>query len=710
MKSSSKNKPAVPHAQYDTELRTTLNKAQPNVADDVMLQQFANNIPLPLWLQTAQGPAFSNSKLCQFIDVDLNQHLPEKWLNYIHPEDFEHFIVLWQKAQQTKQNFKKECRLKHHQLGYRMCAVHIEFPQAPNSLFECSVSFIDIHDSYEKQQALSHQVSAQNKMLNASIDCIKILAPDGNLTHMNRSGCLALGVSVTEKKFGMPWLNLLPEDIRKAGSAALAQACQGKNTRFAGKSTLDGQTHQFWDNILTPIVDENGVTESILCVSRDVTQQKAAESRLQQIIEHDELTGLFNRRAFTRIFKKHLQYALNYDHQIGLMLIDLDYFKHVNDTLGHVAGDHLLHTLGQRFKSCFSEDIIVSRLGGDEFAILVPELVDEQQLMDVAHQAWLQLDMPISYTGQFINGGMSIGCSIYPRDAQSSSNLMKCADIALNDLKISGRGGIRMFNLDMFKALEATTRQLTLARSIIKNDQIEPFYQPKVQLQDSRVIGFEALLRWKDQHGVLQLPSHIYAAFQDYDLASRISETMQNKIFQDMNEWQDQGLELLPISINAAPVEFLRDDYAEKMLQRLQKYKIPHDKVEVEITEQSLSERGSHYVIRALHLLKKEGLSISLDDFGTGHSSLTRLSDYPIDCIKIDRNFVERMTKDSSALAIVKAITQLGSSISMDILVEGIENTEQLNVLKDCECQKGQGFYFYRPMSFEHISALLEVR
>lgn len=144
------------------------------------------------------------------------------------------------------------------------------------------------------------------------------------------------------------------------------------------------------------------------------------------------------------------------------------------------------------------------------------------------------------------------------------------------------------------------------------------------------------------------------------------------------------------------------------MLARLAKYHIPHSKVEVEITEQSLSERGSHYVIRALNLLKQEGLRISLDDFGTGHSSLTRLNDYPIDCIKIDRNFVVRMIKDPSALAIVKAITQLGSSISMDILVEGIESTEQLDVLKACECRAGQGFYFYRPMSFEHTSKLLQ--
>ena len=393
--------------------------------------------------------------------------------------------------------------------------------------------------------------------------------------------------------------------------------------------------------------------------------------------------------------------------QVGLLLIDLDYFKHVNDTLGHSAGDHLLQTLGQRFKNCFEAGITVARLGGDEFAILVPELQDQAQLMEVAQLAWMQMELPISYAGQYINGGMSIGCSMFPRDAQSASNLLKCADIALNDLKSSGRGGIRMFNQAMFEALEITTRQLTLARSILKSDRIAPFYQPKVLLNSAQVIGFEALLRWHDQSGRLQLPSNIYAAFHDYELASGISEVMQVKIFQDIQQWMADGMQVLPISINAAPVEFLRDDYAEKLLQRIRQYGIPHHAVELEITEQSLSERGANYVRRALNLLKQSGIQISLDDFGTGHSSLTRLKDYPVDCIKIDRNFVERMTLDRSALAIVKAITQLGDSISLDILVEGIETAEQLEVLRACHCLKGQGFYFYRPMSYADATALL---
>jgi len=462
---------------------------------------------------------------------------------------------------------------------------------------------------------------------------------------------------------------------------------------------------QYEKNILRLGEDES--TYNILNSSRDMGQQKIAAENIQQTIELDELTGLYNRPAFNYILKKTIQDAQHRQQSVGCLLIDLDYFKHINDTLGHSAGDYLLQILGQRLSNCFSQPVVVSRVGGDEFALIVPHLNDESELLNLAKIARQQLDTPICYAGQYINGGMSIGCAIYPRDAKNSSTLLRCADVALNDLKLSGRGGIRMFKNAMFKNLELTTRQLSLARAIIHNDKIFPVYQPKVNLADGKVISFEALLRWHDDEEQIQLPAHISCAFQDYELATRISEIIQLKVFQDMSQWLDAGLEVLPISINAAPVEFLRDNYAETLLNRLAQFKIPYSLIDIEITEQSLSKRGADYVLRALKLLKQAGLSISLDDFGTGHSSLTRLRDYPVDCLKIDRNFIENIPDNRSDLAIVKAISQIGASISLDILVEGIETRAQVEVLQACDCHTGQGFYFYHPMIFQEATQLL---
>ena len=708
MKYIFKNKPVPIRQDFIIKLdhTTRANHFQLNT-ENLILQKLLDQLPQLIWVKNKQNTHYYNQALCDYLGINLNLADTDDCKKFIHPEDFEHFRLLWQQALSTQQPFEKECRIKHHKQGYRVCLIAVQYPENLDNA-EWMMTATDIHDHYLKQSQLTQQVHAQSKMLDASVDCIKLLTPDGRVSHMNRSGCLALGVPVNEKKFGMPWLNLLPDNVHKSGQQALTHVVKGKNARFDGMSIIPGQTPQYWDNILTPVQNEDGSLQSILCVSRDISQQKIAEKNLQKFIEIDELTGLYNRRAFNKTFKKVIQNARHQKQSIGFLLIDLDYFKHINDTLGHIAGDHLLQILGQRFSACFKDEIIISRLGGDEFAIIVPHLSDEAELIQIAQTARQQLDIPVCYAGQYINGGMSIGCAIYPRDAQNSSNLLRCADVALNDLKISGRGGIRMFKSAMFKTIELTTKQLALARAIIHNDKIIPFYQPKVSLKDGKVIGFEALLRWYDAQDQIQLPSHIFSAFQDYELATRISEIMQLKVLNDMTRWLESGLQILPVSINAAPVEFLRDNYAETLLSRLAQFNIPYAMIEIEITEQSLSERGSDYVVRALNLLKQTGIRISLDDFGTGHSSLTRLRNYPVDCLKIDRNFIVNMHDDVSSLAIVKAISQIGTSISLEILVEGIEHLEQLDALKACDCHTGQGFYFYRPMPSSDATQLLQ--
>ncbi len=696
-------------SQSEPLLATSLSSTPVHLSELIQLQKLIDALPQPLWVSSKTHLHYFNAAMTDYLGVNLNEPDNMPWQSFIHTEDLQLFSKLWHAALDQHQNFETQCRIKRSDTHYRMCTLAVKFHHAPEHLLQWAVSLTDVHDYFEIQQQLSQIVSTQENMLDASADCIHIISPEGQIRHSNQCcGLIAETETVTQAQdSSLSWLNCLAPEARKSGQRALKQAALGLNSRFSSKTQSKDQPIQYWDHLLTPILDQHNITQSILCVSRNISQQKIAETRLKEAIKRDELTGLYNRSTFYKTFKQVLLKAQQQQTKAGLLLIDLDYFRHINDTLGHIAGDHLLHVLGQRFQACFGPNTIVARLGGDEFAVLVKNLESEEQLLATAQLAYSQLDQPINYIGDSISSAMSIGCAIYPRDALNTSNLLKCADIALNDLKNSGRGGIRMFNQDMCGSLENMTKQLTLARKIILADQIIPYYQPKVRLSDGVVIGFEALLRWQDQDQQVQLPSEIFGAFQDYELASRISETMQLKVFADMSRWQAQGLDLLPISINAAPVEFLRDDYAEKMLARLSNFDIPAHKVELEITEQSLSEHGANYVIRALNLLKQAGIQISLDDFGTGHSSLTRLQDYPVDCIKIDRNFVERMNSDPSALAIVKAITQIGSSIALDVLVEGIENTEQLDTLIHCDCQIGQGFYFYRPMAGASAQALL---
>ena len=652
-------------------------------------------LPHLVWV-TGVTVSYANSALKQYIGVENNDIPENEWMKFIHPEDAEHIYNLWTHAQKTGQKFEKECRIKNvHTSEYEWFLLLAKSMSSHTVDLNWMVTCTNINERAALLRETSDMLRAHTDMLDVSVDCIKIVRPNGTVSHMNRSGCLALLGREREKKFGMKWLDLLPPEVRNKGQKAINDAIKGKNGRFAGISGI-GEGRQYWDNILTPVINENGETTSILCVSRDVTLQKIAEDKLRVSSEIDELTGLMNRRSFKKALKMSIVQSREAKKIVGMILIDLDHFKHINDTLGHPAGDHLLKILSKRLANCLNDNAYVARLGGDEFAIIISHMSDAEEMHQVAAKVLQQLDAPITYLGKLINGGMSMGGAIYPTDAKDFLGLMKCADTALNDLKDRGRGGFRRFSHEMYEVTALRAQQLDTARDILRGNLIEPFYQPKVRLDTRELIGFEALLRWRDAEGVVCLPSTIVEAFNDYELASKITETMQTRIFQDIAMWLKQGIDVVPISINASPVEFMRDNYAEKLLKRLSTYQIPHHLVEIEITEHMLAERGYEYVIRALKKMKNAGVRIALDDFGTGHSSFTHLRDYPVDCLKIDCGFVNRMNEEKSINAIVEGIAKLGPILSLDIIAEGIETDLQLQSLQAVGCNMGQGFLFSR--------------
>ena len=690
---------------------TSRSSASANVAMGLsapQIQALLQWMPQPLWLAAAGNqPDYRNPAWDQYVGSSTGHDLPTDWPLYLHPEDRLQAEQMWRDAARTEQGFSHEYRVRHHSGDFRWCQIQVSpLPITGNELPAWVVALNDVHDHITAEQMLRESLRTSTQMLDVSVDCIKIIRPDGSLSHMNKSGCDALGVSA-DSGFGMPWLNLLPPEIRQSGKRALRIAAQGKNARFNGMSVIPGQNPQHWDNILTPVKSRDGTTTSILCVSRDVTLQRQAEINLRAASELDDLTGLPNRRAFKSRVKRIIKHARDHEQRFGVMLLDLDHFKTINDTLGHPAGDHLLRVLSRRLSSLLPPSSVLARLGGDEFAIVIRHIADGQDLVNLAEIVRQQVNEPITYSGKALSAGMSIGCALYPCDARDTSGLLKCADTALNDMKASGRGGVRLFSRDMHEAALQAASQVNRARQIVRDDLVVPYYPPKVNIDTGAVLAFEALLRWNcPDHGI-QSPVTVLEAFKDYELATKISDTMQNKVFADIARWLANGVAVRPISINAAPVEFLRDDFAERMLRRLNHYHIPLHLVELEITEYVLGERGSEYVARALRVLKKAGVRIALDDFGTGHSSFTDLRDYPVDCLKIDKSFVQRMTQERAMMAIVKAMCQLGADLSLDIVAEGIETPEQRAVLMTAGCRIGQGYLYGQAMPAEQAEKIM---
>ncbi len=673
------------------------------VSDDV--RHMLDAMPHLIWM-CKSGIGYANNALRSYIGQEQLQLSDLEWMKYLHPEDAEHMYNLWTNAQKTGQKIEKECRIRNQQGVYQWFLLLACSEENSSGGLDWTISCTNVHDRAIMLRETADLLRAHTDMLDVSVDCIKIVRPNGTVSHMNRSGCIALLGKENEKNFGMPWLDLLPPEVRHKGQKAINDAVKGKNARFAGMSG-EGEGRQYWDNILTPVINEDGDTTSILCVSRDVTLQKIAEDKLRISSEFDELIGLMNRRAFKKNLKHSLTQCRLNGKSLGMMLIDLDHFKHINDTLGHSAGDHLLRVLSRRLANCLNQNAYISRLGGDEFAIVVHQLDSVDEMHKATAKVLKQLDAPITYAGKLINGGMSIGCAMYPADAKDVTGLMKCADTALNDLKDRGRGGFRMYGHEMYALAMQRAQQLNTAREIIRHNRIEPFYQPKVRLDNRELIGFEALLRWRDEENTVFLPATVAEAFNDYELATKISETMQTRIFADMAHWLAAGVKVVPVSINASPVEFMRDNYAEILLKRIAHYAVPHHLIEIEITEHILADRGYEYVVRALKKLKTAGVRIALDDFGTGHSSLAHLRDYPVDCLKIDCDFVNRMNEEKSINAIVEGIAKLGPILSLDIIAEGIETVQQLESLRDVGCNMGQGFLFSKAICAHDAEMLM---
>ncbi|MBY9062788.1 EAL domain-containing protein [Sphingomonas yunnanensis] len=561
----------------------------------------------------------------------------------------------------------------------------------------------DITARQAAEDAVRESEALHRSILEASADCIAVIALDGRLELINEPGRRAMGVGARAFTLGRQWIDLWTNRTKSKVADALDAARAGDAARFSAKRTDSDGIMRWWDVLVTPIKDPEGQVSRLLSICRDVSDSKAASLRLKWSSEHDALTGLANRSAFQARLEAAVKRATRTGASFGLLLLDLDHFKHVNDTLGHAAGDQLLRTVAERLQLGTRPTDVTARLGGDEFAIIVEQTAEEHALQRAGGAMAARLGQPVSIGGRSMSAGVSIGGALFPRDAATALELFNNADTALYALKASGRGGLSMFRHQMRERVERAASQLSVARAALHDHSLLPHYQPKVDLGSGQITGYEALVRWVHPTRGLQGPDTVEEAFKDYELASRIGELVRGSVVADIRGWLDQDVTFGRIAINAAPVEFLRDDYAESLLRQAADAGVPASFLEVEVTEHVFCERGTDYVARALRLLKREGVRIALDDFGTGYSSLAHLRDFPVDLVKIDRSFIQRMADDAEISAIISAVIGLANSLALDVVAEGIETDLQLRILREKGCSHGQGFLFGRAEAREMV-------
>lgn len=445
----------------------------------------------------------------------------------------------------------------------------------------------------------------------------------------------------------------------------------------------------------------------VLGVTFDITDRKAAEEEVWRTANHDSLTGLPNRVLFQRCLEEALSGAQRKGTGVNLLLIDLDDFKDVNDSLGHDAGDALLKETAIRLSGMLREQDTVARLGGDEFAVLLVEPLTLSDAAKVADGMIKALRQPFAYAGRTIVSRASAGIAAFPDHDSTPAELMKDADIALYRAKAEGRNRVATYSLAM---REVTEMRLALGRDIrdaIHRNQIMPFYQPKICLATGRIVGLEALARWQHPDKGILTPGDFGAVFDNPELASVVGKRLVGRIASDMRRWLDGGIGFGRVAFNLSSVEFSQPDLADEILRILGLVKVPTKHFEIEVTEKVLLDGRPGLVADTLEKFHRHGVQIALDDFGTGYASLTHLKRFPVDHIKIDHSFVADLELDEDDAAIVAAVIGLGNSLGLEVTAEGVETQGQVHRLRELGCHNAQGYFYARPMPATDITQWL---
>ena len=436
-------------------------------------------------------------------------------------------------------------------------------------------------------------------------------------------------------------------------------------------------------------------------------QIEAAKVQLDHLAHHDVLTGLPNRILLQDRLIQAIESACRQGRQLAVMFMDLDQFKHINDSLGHAIGDKLLQSVAQRLMGCVRHSDTISRQGGDEFVVLLPYIENPESAGFCAQKMLATLALPHRIDQHELHISVSIGISIYPNDGQEAETQIKNADIAMYQAKENGRNNYKFFEQDMnARAVQRQSVEVSLRRAL-KRQEFVLHYQPKINLQSGAIVGVEALIRWQHPEQGLLLPAQFVSIAEDCGLILPIGRWVLREACLQARSWQQAGLPPIIVAVNISALEFRDKDFLENIRAVIEKTGLEPRYLELELTESVLMQDAAS-TDSMLHALANFGVKLAIDDFGTGYSSLSYLKQFPINTLKIDQSFVNQMCSNLDDAAIVSAVTSMGKSLKLCVIAEGVESSEQSAFLLAQHCDEGQGYYFGCPMVAEALATLLQ--
>jgi diguanylate cyclase (GGDEF)-like protein/PAS domain S-box-containing protein len=563
------------------------------------------------------------------------------------------------------------------------------------------------------QKRLAHEGMLLAAIVESSNDAIISKDLDGTVRSWNRAAVAIFGFSAAEI-VGHTDRHIIPDDQQAQETDVLSRVRRGEYVAHyrSKRRRKDGSVFPVSITV-SHLQNQEGHVVGVSAIARDVTDQERDEiaaremtSKLAHLAGHDPLTELPNRLLLRDLLPHALASARRHHKRLAVLFLDVDRFKHINDTLGHPLGDELLRTVARELARCVRSSDTVSRQGGDEFVVVLSELEHAEDAAIGAQKIMTALAQPLEFAGHQFHVTVSIGISVFPDDSEDADTLLKNADLALYRAKEQGRDGYQFFESALnTRAIERRLIEAGL-RGALDRREFELLYQPKIHLKTGLAVGAEALIRWRHPDKGLLDPARFVPIAEDCGLIVPIGRWVVQEACRQTKAWQNAGLPPLPVSVNVSATEFRARGFVNHIDDVLKQTSLDPRYLELELTETVLMAHVEA-ATSTLRALKALGVHLAIDDFGTGWSSLSYLNNVPMDALKIDKSFVHGIASDSATARIITAVISMGRSLKYRVIAEGVETPDQLAFLEVENCDEAQGYYFSRPLVADQFAEAL---
>jgi diguanylate cyclase (GGDEF)-like protein/PAS domain S-box-containing protein len=672
-------------------------------------RKLAGKLPVGVFINDTHGGCrYVNDHWCWLAGLTAEQAMGSGWIQALHADDREHTLQIWKNAGEQDNEIVAQYRFRTPSgretwLNTRARPMRDRAGRITGYLGAST----DIADLKKTEETLRASEARFRNYFELPLIGIALIGPDKRWWEVNDRLCEMLGYR-RSRLLGMTWAEMTHPDDQSAEEIQLERVL---NRRIQGYSLDKRFIRQdgalLYASVSTRCVRQaNGMVDHFVTVIQDITERRQAAEHIEHLAYYDALTGLPNRTLLNDRLQQALLRAGREHNLAGMLLVDLDRFKLINDALGHKIGDRLLSEVATRLQQCLRQCDTISRQGGDEFAILLPDLTSSDDATRVAQRMLDAMIQPLRLDGRELNITCSIGISLYPRDGRTSESLLKNADIALYRAKDMGRNNYQFYLSGGTMLSRERLNLETDLRHAMNRRQLELYYQPKWDFRTDAITGAEALIRWNHPDLGLVSPVRFIPIAEESGLVLPMGEWILRAAVSEIGQLHKEGFPGLRIAVNLSGRQFRQTDLKDRVREALTTSGFDPACLELELTEGILMHNNEENMA-VLHAFKAMGVRIAIDDFGTGYSSLSYLQQFPVNVLKIDRAFVIDLPENTSSAAIVDAIVTLAHGLELEVVAEGVETPQQQAFLQAHGCDEGQGYYFGRPMPLAEFRELL---